>query len=318
MTFGRVAAPRKRSSDFAVPGEGALAACRRVPWSFRLARLLIRCRVRGGHRLLEATRRLGWLNRVVRYPLTDGIAIDIPLFRDDNCRDMAEIGAYESDLMGTLRRILATLSGPVAVIDGGADIGLFTMRLVAENTNVTSVFALEPNGAAYPWLCRNLGMLPIKSHPIHAAVGETESSGDLRNTIDDPSEHAKYVSPSGRGDVHIVRIDDVYAPDPAANLLLKLDVEGAELAALRGARIAIAQARRAIVVFEAHPRVAARTGIDPVECLRLLAGLRPFDFFVAERPGVRLSPGSGTFEQLGHGRNFNVVAVSRDSQAGAA
>jgi len=319
MSSGRAAAPPERCSDFAVPAVGALAPCRRVPWSFRLARLLIRCRVRGGHRLLETTRRLGWLNRVVRYPLADGIPIDIPLFRDDNCRDAAEIAAYESDLMGMLRRILGALSGPVAVIDGGADIGLFTMRLVAENTNVTSVCALEPNGAAYPWLCRNLGMLPIKSHPIHAAVGETESSGELCNPIDDPSEHAKYVSPSGRGDVRVVRIDDVHPPDPSANLLLKLDVEGGELAALRGARLAIAQARRAIVVSEAHPRVAARTGIDPAECLKLLAGLRPFDFLVAERPGVRLSPERGAFEQLGHGRNFfNIVAVSRDSQAGAA
>jgi FkbM family methyltransferase len=318
MTFGRTAAPRERSSDFAAPAEGARAACRRVPWSFRLARMLIRCRVRGGHRLLETTRRLGWLNRVVRYPLTGGITIDIPLFRDDNCRDAAEIGAYESDLMSMLRRILATLTGPVAVIDGGADIGLFSMRLVAENPNVTSVCALEPNGAAYPWLCRNLLMLPIKSHPIHAAVGETEGSGDLRNPVDDPSEHAKYVSPSGRGEVRIVRIDDVHAPDPAANLLLKLDVEGAELAALKGARLAIAQARRAIVVFEAHPRVAARTGVDPAECLRLLAGLRPFDFLAAERHGVRLSPERGAFEQLGHDRNFNVVAVSRDSQVGGA
>jgi FkbM family methyltransferase len=190
--------------------------------------------------------------------------------------------------------------------------------MVAENTNITSVCALEPNRAAYPWLCRNLDMLPIKTHAIHAAVGETESSGDLRNPIDDPSEHAKYVLPSGQGDVRIVRIDDIHAPDPAENLLLKLDVEGAELAALRGARVTIAQARRAIVVLEAHPRVAARTGIDPAECLRLLAGLRPFDFLVAERSGVRPSAGRGIFEQLGHGRNFNVVAVSRDSQAGAA
>jgi FkbM family methyltransferase len=192
------------------------------------------------------------------------------------------------------------------------------MRLVADNTNVTSVIALEPNGAAYPWLCRNLGMLPIKSHPIQAAVGETESRGNLCKPVDDPSDHAKYVSPSGRGDVRIVRIDDIHAPDPAANLLLKLDVEGGELAALRGARLAIAQAHRAVVVFEAHPRVVARTGIDPAECLRLLDGLRPFDFFVAERPGVRLSPERGAFGQLGPGRNFNVVAVSRDSQVGAA
>ena len=38
----------------------------------------------------------------------------------------------------------------------------------------------------------------------------------------------------------------------------------------------------------------------------------------AERHGLRLSPERGAFAQSGHARNFNIVAVSRDSQVGAA
>jgi hypothetical protein len=63
----------------------------RGPLSFRLAKLLIQRNVRGGFRLLDIAKRRGWLDRVVRYPLSDTIVIDMPLFREDNCLDAAEI-----------------------------------------------------------------------------------------------------------------------------------------------------------------------------------------------------------------------------------
>ena len=51
---------------------------------------------------------------------------------------------------------------------------------------------------------------------------------------------------------------------------------------LRGAGETIRSAGACVIAIEAHPLVASRTGLDPVECLRFLESIRPFEFSVAE------------------------------------
>lgn len=63
---------------------------------------------------------------------------------------------------------------------------------------------------------------------------------------------------------------------------MKIDVEGGELAAIRGAMRTISQSRTVIVALEAHPSVVRRTGVDPVHCLRLLSSFRPFHYYCSE------------------------------------
>jgi hypothetical protein len=66
------------------------------------------------------------------------------------------------------------------------------------------------------------------------------------------------------------------------DIALKLDIEGGELEALKGAAETIVSARECVVTVEAHPVVAKRVGQDPVECLQFLESLRHFQFLVAE------------------------------------
>jgi hypothetical protein len=106
----------------------------------------------------------------------------------------------------------------------------------------------------------------------------------------------------------VVTIDSLPAPSPA-NLVIKLDVEGGEMAALRGAVRTISAAPCVIAALEAHPDVVARTGIDPSRCLRLLASIRPFEFMVGET-GMPLDADRPLFDQIPPDRVYNIVARS--------
>ena len=95
-------------------------------------------------------------------------------------------------------------------------------------------------------------------------------------------------------------------------VLLKIDVEGAEQEVIEGAASTIHAASRCVVVFEAHPVVALRTGRDPMTCVRLLQSIRPFEYLIAET-GAALSPETERLFQGSDGiEPWNIVARSLD------
>ena len=59
----------------------------RAPWHFRMAKHLIRQGWRGPGRVIRGAHRLGLLNCVVRYSLTDSLTVDVPLYRPENWWD---------------------------------------------------------------------------------------------------------------------------------------------------------------------------------------------------------------------------------------
>jgi hypothetical protein len=113
------------------------------------------------------------------------------------------------------------------------------------------------------------------------------------------------------GSVQVTTVDSLELEHRGA-VVLKFDVEGGELAALRGARKTICEAPRVIVVIEAHPLVVSRTGIDSTTCLRFLQQIRPFDFTLCESPSISVSLDRPLFQQVPPNRIFNILCVSRD------
>jgi FkbM family methyltransferase len=198
----------------------------------------------------------------------------------------------------------------VLLLDCGADIGLVSAQLVTRCSNISRVIAFEPNPAAYDVLRTNLHALPIRASARYAAVGSYSGRGRLVRDATDSSAHAMFIVPEDNGPIEVEQIDafELPAGKPYA---IKLDVEGGEAAAIAGALMTIRRASSVVIAFDADPRVARRTGEDPIHILRALCATRPdFTFSINHTPTPRLSLDVPLFEQLPPNRVYNVVACS--------
>lgn len=281
----------------------------RPPWHFRLAKWMIRNRILGGYHLVELGEYLGWLDQLVRYRLSDRVSLHVPMNRRENQWAWPEISNYERPLVQLLAEKMAALPPPVTWIDVGADIGALSALVLAQSHSVAEVIAIEPNGDVQQLLARNLALLPVSARAVAAAASDFSGRGRLDDSPTLRSAHGRFLVPDESGPVAVMRLDDL-PTSAGSSLAIKIDVEGGELAVLRGAKRLLAQSPAWIVACEAHRDVFHRTGIDPCECVRLLLELGATEAFVAEAPDIRLDPQRPYFEQVPL-KISNVVCVKR-------
>ena len=77
--------------------------------------------------------------------------------------------------------------------------------------------------------------------------------------------------------------------------------------------VALETLRRApgfAVGFEAHRDVVSRTGVDPIECIRLLQSIHPVRIQVAEDRGAHIDLERPFFDQVNRLKVYNVVCSS--------
>jgi FkbM family methyltransferase len=294
-----------RLLDLAASPRSALPG---APWLLRIARTLDRRRWRGGTALQQLMDRVGLLRGVAHYELGRGIGVEVPLRMRP--LDAVDVRTYEAALVERLAEAIAPLPPPVTLVDCGADFGLLSLLLVARCRAIGRVLAVEPNGDVFPTLAANLARLPVPARAVHAAVADAEGRGVLCRPDHDPaSDVARFIAPRDDGSIAITTVDRL-AADVHGSVLLKCDVEGGELAVVRGARETLRRAARFVVVFEAHPDHVARTGIDPVEVLREVEAIRPCRVHVAECDVGGVDASRPLFEQLGVRRIVNLVCTS--------
>lgn len=214
-----------------------------------------------------------------------------------DCR--SELGAYGEVFQDkSYERIPAFIPRPDwTVLDVGASIGLFCLRN-APRTSRGRVYAFEPNEESYSRLLENIRLNRLANvSALNAAVGSTDGQGFLevdptsftsgKMRMDIPRDRSK-----GSHTTNVLTIDAFAERNVIDHIhLLKVDVEGAELEVLRGARRTLPKVGR--IVLEYHS-------------LALLSGIR--DFLTAcdfREEGVFPS-----------GRVWGIVYFSRDEVAG--
>ena len=157
------------------------------------------------------------------------------------------------------------------VLEAGANVGAYTLLFAQWAGASGRVFAFEPDPIAYAGLQKHIelnGMID-RVTPVAAAVADGKAT-NLRFAIGDSSGVSRLVHPGeGRAanpvktcDVRAVSIDQFCAEYRLQPQVIKVDVEGAELAVLRGARSTIAHAGPGLHLFvEMHPHLWTGLGI---------------------------------------------------------
>lgn len=279
------------------------------PWQFRIAKWMVRNHIRGGYRMINVVEAHGILDLVARYTLTDEITIDVPLYRAANRWDRESVLGYDVPTVSTLATAINALAEPAIFLDCGADIGVMSVLIAVQSSNIERYIGIEPNQIAFELLQKNYDRLPVNTETIFGAVGDFTGTGELASPDYYPDDdHAKFLVAAESGSIPVFKIDDLNI-EPDKFIALKLDVEGAELAAVEGAIKTLSNAKGFVVDVEAHPKVANRTGIDPIKVLRRLNAIRPCRFRICERPDVDLQLDEDFFKQV-EPVNHDVVVIS--------
>lgn len=241
-------------------------------------------------------RSLGWLDLSVRYTIDDRIGVWVPLAL--RSYDAEFVADYEEDVVKQLALRTERMRGGITLVDCGADIGLMSCKLAARIKNVERIFAFEPSEVSFPHLQRNLEAIPIETLAINSAVSDFVGVGALRFPLHDPeSEHARFLVKDPLGSVSVTRIDDLGIPG-GGNLLMKIDVEGAELQVVNGAERTISTAGNFALMFEAHKGQVMRSGIDPGTIVSRIASFAAIKASVAELPSLSVDWGKPFFDQI--------------------
>lgn len=277
------------------------------PLIFKIAKYLQRENIRGGYRLEKLAGKFGWLDVNVRHNLPNGVKIDIPIA--ERSYDLIQIRSYESDSVDGIAPIIAKYDADFCLLDCGADIGLMSAKFVSAFPSIKKIVAFEPNKISFKYLENNMALLGANSLAKNIAVSDFSGSAEMQVPDFDSTDHAAFIVPNERGDVEVCSIDSLDLPD-TESLFIKVDVEGAELSVICGARETIAAAKNIIVLFEVHHKQVARTGVDPVKILNYLNSIKECDILVMESPNTHINLDRPFFEQLPK-NIFNVCAYSK-------
>lgn len=172
----------------------------------------------------------------------------------------------------------AAAPGGVA-LDVGANAGAYALLLGQWVRPGGRVFAFEPSPEAFDGLRRHVELngLADTVTPVRAAVSDVAGTASLIGEGHHGTSRLASAGEPGTRTVGTVTIDEFCAEHGIVPSLIKIDVEGFELEALRGARQTIARAGAALALFvEMHPTVWRERGlaVDEVRAELHRQGLR--------------------------------------------
>jgi FkbM family methyltransferase len=223
-----------------------------------------------------------------------------------------------------IQLIRALLSPGDLFVDGGAHIGLITLVGAAKVGRTGKVIAFEPASLTRQALLKNLelsgfGWVEVRSEALADTSGERTFTGF---TVDAWGS-SSFVPPDGlpgrrvEETVRTITLDEVVPVSDYGRLrVIKLDLEGAEYAALQGARHLLETVRMDLII-ELEPDHLCRQGAS-VAAVETLLREYGYQFYrVAERDdGVFLEP-AGDLDRGGERPNvYATVDLERARRAG--
>jgi FkbM family methyltransferase len=207
--------------------------------------------------------------------------------------------------------------GGGVMLDVGANIGLYTAACARAAGAAGRVIALEPGPTTFEKLtetCRQLQLTNVEL--LNLAASRAAGTAYLAAPSSARDVHQQLVTERGAdgSPVQTCRLDDVCGDDVNAVTLLKIDVEGHEVAALEGAAQILANGRvHLIVEFYAAGLQASHSSTGAL--WTLLACTHDCVAIVAS-DGTALPPGRESIESAGSEETRNTMWVPKQVRAG--
>lgn len=229
---------------------------------------------RGGFQLMHLARRFIPRNEWSGTFDVCGLKLDLDLGVYPDC--CMAVGLYELDTLRAFRKVLRPGGW---FVDGGANIGYFTMlagRMVGPEGKVD---AFEPDPGNRVRLESHLAQNPLTNVRVHPmAVWDRSETISMTHPTTDDFNHGMsggYVDPNVAGeryDVRGVRLDERIEGIPD---LVKLDVEGAEFRAVKGMSTWLTSQKPPTLIIEHNETTAKAAGYAPAELFRLITESQP-------------------------------------------
>jgi FkbM family methyltransferase len=184
---------------------------------------------------------------------------------DKDSLNLAKNGIYDYEQTKLIKKLVKRKH---IVLDIGANIGYFTLILAKQ---AKLVHAFEPEARNFQLLKKNIELNKISNVKLHnMAVAETNGKTMLHLCEPNRGMHRVYPSQwcnEGSNEIQTVRIDDmIHQAD-----FIKMDIEGAELGALRG-MTHLLKKRDVTIIMEFHPPSIAEYGANPRDIYDFMKG----------------------------------------------
>ncbi|MBA3563131.1 MAG: FkbM family methyltransferase [Gammaproteobacteria bacterium] len=190
-------------------------------------------------------------------------------------RHLYKYGSHDAEITAFLERHIEIEPGDV-LFDIGANIGWYSLVLNRMAPEGADIYAFEPEPENFALLVENLARNKAhKVHPIRKGISDREEVRKLHLCPKgNRGRHSLLPINEGRAiDVPVVPLDTFWAGQHLGERvlrLIKIDVEGYEYVAFKGAGAALGRCRA--VLAEYAPTYMKRAGFEPERVLQLLSG----------------------------------------------
>ena len=192
-------------------------------------------------------------------------------------------GCYEKELGDLVKKMLRPDD---VFIDIGANIGYFSL-LAATISPTIKVISFEPVKDLFKKMDKNFSINDSKNIiAINAAVGEINEHRHLYLSAIDNLGMSSFQQPENysgkREKVEVIVVDDWFKTSGLTKIdLIKLDIEGSELAALKGMRTVL-EKQMPVLIVEINPEALLLFGLKPLDICNYLSQLDFDGFLISE------------------------------------
>jgi FkbM family methyltransferase len=196
-------------------------------------------------------------------------------------------GKYEHE---TTRTIESLLDPGMTFVDAGAHIGYYTMLAAKLVGPEGHVYSFEPVPGTNAMLRENVELNGFSSRATIESYAITDHRTTLGFIIDEGSSvSARMVDPSETGvPLEGTSLDEYFGSCAWPTVhLVKMDIEGAELAGFRGMRELVERNTAIAVIFEVHFQVLSRQGVTMSQLFDELLQMGFARFSILRPDGVK-------------------------------